>query len=1088
MSARNPLRQFLVGVFTLLLTPGLGSFCYGQAVAVAEIAGQVTDSSGGVIPGAEIKATQTETQFSRSTVTDAQGSYSLPGLPVGPYKLDVRAGGFKLYERTGIVLQVGNNVQINVTLEVGAISETVEVAAGATMVETKSNAVSQVIDQERIVDLPLNGRQATQLVLLSGAAVTAPAGDMTGSKSFYSSTTISVAGGQANGTNYLLDGGDNNDTMGNVNQPFPFPDALQEFNVETSSLPARNGLHPGAAVNVVTKSGSNSFHGSLFEFLRNGDVNARNFFAKEHDSLKRNQFGGTAGGRIIRDKLFFFGGYQGTRVRSDPVQSTAFVPTAAALGGDFSQLDGTRCQSNGKVRTIKDPVTGKAYTNAQVPASTFNPASLKLMQFLPTTSDPCGRVLYGIPSNYAEDQYIGRVDYTRSEKQSLFVRYFIINYNLPAFWDPKDILVTQNPGNDERMQSVNLGHTYTFTSSLVNTFHAVYSRRRDNRGPNPSDINLTNLGVNTFVGVPDDMRISVSNSFNVGCGTCAPGFFDVNTWQLADDIDYIHGRHSLALGADLIRTQNNTLTGYLQNGNVAFNGTYSGDPMLDFLQGTMSSYGQSRPQAVALRETILGLYAQDTFKLSRRLTLNAGLRWEPTMFPQDVFGRGSVFSMANFLANVHSQVYPTAPAGSLFYGDPGVPKAFTNDKWTNFSPRLGMVWNPDGNGRQTLRVGGAILYDSGMVWYSQRLMSNPPVVNEIDLTGPLSFSNPWQNYPGGVPFPPQGTVFPTGGSTFYAVLPPDLHPTRMAEWNISYERQFGNNWMASVSYMGNKTSHLWLTQDLNPALYGPGATTGNTGKRRVLSLLNPTQGTYYGQVDITDDGGNANYNGLLTSVQHRFSQGFTILANYTWSHCISDGDFNGDLRGSYYQNPFNRTADRGNCNFDYRHVFNLSFVAISPVKGNDWRGRLLGNWQLAPLLQVRSGGPVNVTSGKDNSLSGENLDRPNLVAGVPLYAPSMGPQLQWINPAAFTANPAGTFGNVGRDTLQGPGFLGLDLAFSRLFDLRENWKLEARFEAFNSLNHTNFNNPGASISSSTFGRITSAGDPRILQFAMKMHF
>ncbi len=553
-------------------------------------------------------------------------------------------------------------------------------------------------------------------------------------------------------------------------------------------------------------------------------------------------------------------------------------------------------------------------------------------------------------------------------------------------------------------------------------------------------------------------------------------------------MDFTRGRHSFAFGVDLIRTQNNTLSGYLQNGNVAFNGTYSGDPLLDFLQGNMSSYGQSRPQPVALRETILGLYAQDTIKLKRTLTVNLGLRWEPMMFPQDVYGRGSVFSMANFLANVHSTVYPTAPAGTLYYGDPGVPKSFTNDKWANFSPRLGMVWDPTGSGKQTIRAGAAILYDSGMVWFSQRLMSNPPVVNEIDRTGPLPFDDPWSGYPGGVPFPPQGTVFPTGGSTFWAVLPTDLHPTTMATWNLSYQRQLSSNWEVSLSYIGDKTSHLWLTQDLNPALYGPGATTGTTGKRRVLSILNPDQGTYYGQVAMADDGGNANYNAMLASVQHRFSGGFTLLANYTWSHCIGDGDFNGDLRGAYYQNPFDRAADRGNCNFDRRHLFNASIVAVSPVKGAGWKGRLLGNWQFAPLLQVRSGAPMNITSGKDNSLSGEGLDRPNLVPGVPLYTDSLGAKLQMINPAAFTPNPAGTFGNVGRDTLFGPSYVGFDFAFSRLFALYEQVKLEARFEAFNAINHANFNNPTANVSSSTFGRITSAGDPRILQLAMKINF
>src|SRR5215471_4354372 len=311
-----------------------------QAVAMAEISGQIVDSTGAVVPGAQVKATQTETRFTRGATSDALGNYTLVELPVGPYTLEVTGGGFKTFVRSGIVLQVGNKVQINVALQVGAVSENVVVSADASMVETKNTSVAEVIDSRRIIDLPLNGRNAADLVLLFGASSVAPGGgpnDITGSKNLASARTISLAGGQANSTNYLLDGGDNNDFFSNVNLPFPFPEALQEFNVETSSLPARNGLHPGGVVNVVTKSGTNTLHGDLFEYLRNGDLNARNFFYPTHDLLKRNQFGGDAGGKIVKDKLFFFGGYQGTRIRTvNNPSGPAYVPTQAMLSGDFS--------------------------------------------------------------------------------------------------------------------------------------------------------------------------------------------------------------------------------------------------------------------------------------------------------------------------------------------------------------------------------------------------------------------------------------------------------------------------------------------------------------------------------------------------------------------------------------------------------------------------------------------------------------------------------------------------------------------------------------------------------------------------------
>src|SRR5215813_3493913 len=391
--------QSRVTVFAFAIFASAGMLahnCAAQAVAVAEVSGAVSDSSGAAIPGAAVKITQTETQLTRSTVSDPQGRYVFPNLPVGPYQLEIDANGFKSYRQAGIVLQVGNNVQVNVVMQIGSMSERVEVTAAASMVETKENTVSQVIDQQRIMELPLNGRQPTQLILLSGAALTTPGGGMVVSKNYFSSTTISVAGGQANGVNYLLDGGDNNDSFTNVNLPIPFPDALQEFSVQTSSLPARFGLHPGAVVNAVTKSGTNDLHGSLFEFLRNGDLNARNTFAPVHDSLKRNQFGGTLGGRVIKDKLFFFGGYQGTRQRSDPPQTTSFVPNAAVMNGDFSIIDSAAstggCVSGSTGRTLKDPTTGQPFPGNQIPVNRFNPQSLNLLKYIPSSSNQCGKL------------------------------------------------------------------------------------------------------------------------------------------------------------------------------------------------------------------------------------------------------------------------------------------------------------------------------------------------------------------------------------------------------------------------------------------------------------------------------------------------------------------------------------------------------------------------------------------------------------------------------------------------------------------------------------------------------------------------
>ncbi len=1071
----------------------------GQAVAGAEVDGTVTDPSGSPLPGAQVTMIESETQAQRATTTDQTGHYVFPNLPVGPYTLSVSAKGFKTYQQSNIVLAVAQNITINVSMVLGAVSQTVEVSAQASMVETKDNSISQVVDERRINDLPLNGRQATQLILISGASTPAPSGDMATSKNFFSSVTYSVAGGQANGTNYYLDGGDNNDTMTNVNLPFPFPDALQEFSVETNSLPARNGLHPGGVVNVVTASGTNAIHGDLFEYFRNGDVNARNYFAAVHDSLKRNQYGGTIGGAIVKDKLFYFGGYQGTYIRTNPPQQIAFVPTQAALNGDFSALESAACQSNHKARTLIDPSTGAPFPGDQIPVSRFDPAALKLAtKYLPAAQNACGETTYSIPNPNQEGQYIGRIDYNQSSKNQMFGRYFADSYSAPGQWNPQDILVTQNPGNSELAQAFTFGDTYLFGPNTINSFHATFTRRRDDRGPNASDINARDLGINMFTYVPNDFRLSVSNSFDVGCGICSPGFFNVNTFQEADDLDVIRGKHQMAFGVDIIRTQNNTNAGYLQNGSFSMNGQFTKDPLADFLLGDLSGFSQSRAQQVAMRETILGLYAQDTIHVSQTVVLNFGLRWEPMMFPVDVYGRGSVFSLAAFEANQHSSVYVNAPAGSFYYGDPGVNKAFTNDDLAVFSPRVGLVWNPHGDGRDSIRIGGAIMHDSTEVWYSQRLTSNPPVVNEIDLTSSGPLSNPWLGYPGGNPFPgvfppPKNAAFPT--QALYVLLPPNMQPPTITQWNATYQRQLPQDWMFQISYLGNATRHLWIGNETNPSFYIPGTCNASElssctklqQAHRFLNLINPVQGNYYGGMPITDAGANASYNAMFVSIQRRFTQNFTFLANYTWSHCISQGNFSGDLTGGQFENPFNLAMDTGDCNFDVRHIFNTSIVALSPIHGSDWKGKILGNWQLSPLLRMTSGMPINITTGQNWSLNDVGLDRPNQI--LPNVLNSVwGPNLNYINSAAYTHNAIGTYGNVGAYDLAGPGLISLDVALVRYFPMTERFQLEVRGEAFNAINHTNFNNPNATQTSATFGRITSAGDPRIFQFALKLHF
>jgi hypothetical protein len=1101
---------------------------HSQAVSIASVTGRVVDSSGAALAGAQLKMTAVATNMQYTALSDSDGLYNFPSLPIGAYRLEVTAPGFQTYVQTGLKLQVNDAVQVNPALKVGQVTDKVEVQADATMVQTQQNTISQIMDQQRIVDMPLNGRDPTQLITISGAAVNHSDGTNTGNKSFYTSQSIAIAGSAGDTTNYLLDGGDNNDSFTNVNMPFPFPDALAEFSVETSVLPARNGLHPGGVVNAVTKSGSNQWHGSAFEFVRNGDVNAINYFANAQDSLKRNQFGGTFGGRIIRDKLFFFGGIQETIVRQNPSGSNAIIPTQAALNGDFSNLDGAGCQTSGKARTIKDPSNGAVLANDYINPNRFDPAAVAFTKYLPIASaDQCGNLKYGVPVIYNARQYVTRVDWTINHKHSLYGRYLQDNYNQPAPFSAANYLYTTTLGLVQRPQTFVLGETFAINPNTLNSFHFTFGRKFVARFPNTKGIDPADLGVQNIWTPPlatDNLQLSVTSSFNTGGSGYSK--WGVNSFQETDDFDMVRGKHQIAFGVDLIRTQDNQNDEYNDSGTFAFNGQYSGDPLLDFLTGTMPSFTQTLQQDFSYRQTLIELYGQDTIRITPRLVANIGLRWEPTLSPHDYFNRGSVFDLAGYTAGRASTVFPHGPAGQYFYGDPGVPQGFTADHWLNLSPRIGLVFDPRGDGRTTIRVGGGILFDSLGTFLTYRVTAQnaPWGVTVTESSGPYQFSNPWANVPGGNPFPlplfpPRNYVFPLNSTdTFLAskALPPTTKT-----WNLGIQHQFAQNWIASITYLGNETSHLMVGNEINPAVYIPGTWTGpgscgaltvapgangtacastkNTQARRFLSLINPAQGVYFSATDFGYNGISSNYEGMLASIEHRFADNYTILVNYTFSKCNGVVPVT-SLGGPTIQNPANPRGDYGPCSYDVPNLFNASVVYMSHFGHGGVASFLLSDWQVAPLMRYETGFPVNPLTGTDNSLTGIGLDRPNVVPGVAKYANTGHTKklFQWVNPAAYVANPTGTFGNAGHYSIRTPGYFDVDAAISRQFKAGERFTIETRVEAFDVTNHPNFGGPtpstGTSLtpnltkSSSNFGRITAAGDPRILQGALKFTF
>jgi hypothetical protein len=1118
MSFANVKNSAAILLLALAVIGFLAPVARAQQVAVAEIDGYVTDPSGQAVAGAQVKATNLDREQVRTAATDVTGRYALPNLPVGNYQLEVAAPGFKTYVQRGIMLEVASNRSIPVSLQIGAVTESVQVTANAAQVETKENSIAQVVDQQRLIDLPLNGRNPADLLRMTGFSTSdmnLNGGDLTGSKNIQGSNgsgQYSVAGGAANGVNFLLDGGDNNDAFSNVNLPIPFPDAVQEFNVQTNGLPAQYGLHPGGVVNIVTKSGSNGFHGDLFYFLRNADLNARPKgvigLQPARDSLKRNQFGGTAGGRIIKDKLFFFGGYQGTRQRSDPSQNTAYVPTAAALQGDFSVLDAAKANGGclASAKTLKD-ASGTPYPGNKIPVSSFDPAGIKLASsYLPVSPNPCGNYLYGYLANNPDDQYIGRIDYNVSSKNVFYGRYFIYDYLALSLFDGKNALTTGSPGNQDRSQTMTIGDTYTIGPSAVNSFHATFDRRRDNRSSASNLFSLKDVGVNMFFNVPNYTQLTVSGysggGFAIGCGTCALANFDINTYQVADDFTIIRGRHQIGFGFDGRKDQFNSYNNQQSNGQWTFNGSTSGDGLADLLIGRLSGLTDGNVISDYLRQTVIAAYAQDAIHATPHLTINLGVRWEPSVPSYDKFGRGNQFSWPLFSQGWHSSVYPAAPAGLVFTGDTQqnpYGKALTAAHWNVFSPRLGLVWDPKGDGKQTLRASFGMLHDTTELFYPERWTTNAPYVSSITLTSG-QLSNPWAAYKKadgtfGDPFPGVAVFAPQGQ---YISVPPNNQVTYMMQWNLSYQRQLANNWVVKANYMGNAGRHIWGSTDVNQAVGTiAGASTSNTNNRRPTYLLNPTTGQYYGEIQQTDDGANSEYHGLNLSIEHSFANHFTILSNYGWSHCISSWDFAGELAGTVYQNSLNRaTGERGNCGYDHRQVFNTTLVAMSPGLGSGAAKLLTKDWQVSPVIALNTGHPIQLTDGKDISLSGQGLDRPYVLSPDQVHSPAAGDPSYWFNPTSFTcagSNAActtfsGQFGNLGRNSLYGPGQINFDMALTRRFTVGERWKLDLRADFFNIMNHGNWNGPTTSLSSGTFGEITSFTSPRLIQMALKLYF
>ena len=853
---------------------------------------------------------------------------------------------------------------------------------------------------------------------------------------------------------HRLDGGDNNDYESNTSFAYPFPDAVAQFSVETAAMGAQTGLHPAGVVNVVTRSGSNTLHGAAFEFIRNNYVDATNFFATctpvapattctAKDTLHQNQYGGTLGGRIIKDKLFFFGGYQRLSSSSGSAVSSAKVPTAAMLAGNFLPANSAPCVTTNPVQLL-NPITGAVLPNDFINPSFFDHTALSMLQYLPPPVDACGDVKFTIPVFQTENQYITREDWTINQKHSLYGRYFRDDYVTPALWSATNILLTANPGNTEVAQTLTFGETWTINSTFVNTIHVTGTRRTNARGPAAQGINAASLGSTVYQPYAIGLR-EQGAGFTTYCSTCALGTFNVNSWSIIDDANKMLGKHQLIFGGEYIRAQLNVNNSFSSNGTFNFSNVFSqkgpgqnitytpptgtvinGFSLLDYMTGSMTFFSQSKPQQNAMRAPIPSLYIQDTFHATRRLVITAGLRWGGQYTPYDYFGRGSGFDINMFNANQHSTRFPLAPAGSYFYGDPGVPKNFTQNYPWQFTPRVGITFDPRGDGKTVVRAGAGLVYDETNFFASTETTQNAPfatLTTNTATTAPINFTNPWiggttPGNPFPQPFvPPTNQVFSTGGQ--FIVYPKQFPTPYVLQWTASIQQELAHGWQFQIDYIGNKTTHAPYGFPLNPIIYMPGnwtgpgscqtstglvlltspgtgkacSSTGNSQARALLTLTNPAQGPYYlgggggGASTEMVAGGTASYDGMIANIQHRASNNFTFLANYTWSHCFDLIDNPGAFNTVAVQNPYNLKADRAACGFDRRAIFNAAIVATSNFPLSGWKALTLNNWELAPIIRATSGAPFTVTSGQDNSLTALGNDRPNYPRQTPTGTP-----------------------------------------------------------------------------------------------------